>query len=557
MVRMAAKLCVVLSGLLVASLGGCSAAGSRATSPQDALTAMGASGGSAGTGGGPSGVGGGGRTGGQSATTTSATPGVCVPGASVACACVTGQQGAQTCTSAGTFAACVCPVPGGDTGVVPDGAVQDSAPAATTPDVSVENTTPDAGTQGRPDLALALRDTSPPDRTVLDSVPDLAPAAPDTPAKIIIGISGGTTLGSTPAGVPGLVWIYTVTNMQGPPTGPLGVSVDNAVVVIASNTCGASLAQWDTCSVGLQLSPASYAALGTVTATMRVAWDDDSASVTVQGTVVAGLPPPDAQAIPDAGPPDGATDTGPPTTLSASTSSGDSHRADFGSNTLGEASTNIVYVYVTNSASTATGVLSMVLSGPGSTEVFHYGVDSCSGSVLAPGKTCSFSLYYQPRDLAGVNGLITVTDGTVSVSIPMVGTATLADSGAPGSPAQLSPVPSYGEEVSFGCVEIGTTSAVQLATIVNSGGTSTGALIVSPWAFGGVGCTPIILSSNDCQGIVLASGATCSFGVQYQPTSPDYPHCMIQVHDGSASANDAGVYNGGVLVGISACPGQW
>jgi len=32
----------------------------------------------------------------------------CVPGASAECACPTGQHGAQSCTSAGTFAACVC-----------------------------------------------------------------------------------------------------------------------------------------------------------------------------------------------------------------------------------------------------------------------------------------------------------------------------------------------------------------------------------------------------------------------------------------------------------------
>ena len=102
MVHVAAKLCVVLLGFLVASLGGCSG-GNQAASHPDASAVTGGSGGSAGTGGGPGGVGGGG---GQSATSTA--PAVCVPGASVACACVTGQQGAQTCTSAGTFAACVC-----------------------------------------------------------------------------------------------------------------------------------------------------------------------------------------------------------------------------------------------------------------------------------------------------------------------------------------------------------------------------------------------------------------------------------------------------------------
>ncbi len=36
----------------------------------------------------------------------------CVPGASVECACSAGLKGVQTCTSAGTFAACQCPASG-------------------------------------------------------------------------------------------------------------------------------------------------------------------------------------------------------------------------------------------------------------------------------------------------------------------------------------------------------------------------------------------------------------------------------------------------------------
>ncbi len=117
MVRMVTRLRIVLSCLLVASLGGCSS-GSPATSPPDAPTVTGGIVSSAGAGGGPGGVGGGGGTGGQLSTATSATPPLCVPGASVACACVTGQTGAQTCTSAGTFAPCVCAAPAVDAGAL-------------------------------------------------------------------------------------------------------------------------------------------------------------------------------------------------------------------------------------------------------------------------------------------------------------------------------------------------------------------------------------------------------------------------------------------------------
>ena len=108
MVRMVARLCAVLLCLPVAFLDGCG----QATSPLGAVADAGTNGDSVATGGSPGGVSGGsGGTGGQLAAPTSATPPLCVPGASVACACVTGQQGAQVCTSAGVFGACVCWAP--------------------------------------------------------------------------------------------------------------------------------------------------------------------------------------------------------------------------------------------------------------------------------------------------------------------------------------------------------------------------------------------------------------------------------------------------------------
>jgi hypothetical protein len=57
-----------------------------------------------------------GGTGGQVATATGGAPAPCVPGASAGCVCATGQQGAQVCTQAGAFGACVCASPTVDAG---------------------------------------------------------------------------------------------------------------------------------------------------------------------------------------------------------------------------------------------------------------------------------------------------------------------------------------------------------------------------------------------------------------------------------------------------------
>ena len=178
MVRMVTRLHIVLSCLLVASLGGCGG-GSQATSPPDAPTVTGGVVGSAGTGGGPGGIGGGsGGTGGQLSTT----PPLCIPGASVACACVTGQTGAQTCTSAGTFAACVCAttsLDAGGTGGTGGTTVPLSSSGTGGQVTSVQDgATPDL-TESAPDLALSSQTAdAPPSLPDASAAMDAEPLAP-------------------------------------------------------------------------------------------------------------------------------------------------------------------------------------------------------------------------------------------------------------------------------------------------------------------------------------------------------------------------------------------
>ena len=220
MVPMGKRLCVVLSCLLVASLSGCSS-GSQTTSHPDASAVTGGSGGSAGTGGGPGGVGGGsGGTGGQLSTATSATPPLCVPGASVACACVTDQQGAQTCTSAGTFAACVCfPSGGVDAGYDVRGATSGPEPSpepgaepATEPgieprrdggvdlplDSATTGTTTDAGTGTGPEQGTEAPDAEAGADT---GSQDAGSDAPQYSLAVSKVGTGGGTVTSSPAGI--------------------------------------------------------------------------------------------------------------------------------------------------------------------------------------------------------------------------------------------------------------------------------------------------------------------------------------------------------------------
>ena len=99
---------------LASGTGGSGGQGSTSVSIGGSGGYVGVSGaGGAGLSGGQTSTGG---TGGQVATATGPAPATCVPGASALCYCPTGQQGAQICTSAGTFGACVCASPTVDAG---------------------------------------------------------------------------------------------------------------------------------------------------------------------------------------------------------------------------------------------------------------------------------------------------------------------------------------------------------------------------------------------------------------------------------------------------------
>ncbi len=181
---MLTRLCGLLGCLSVAFLGGCGG-GSQSVSLPDARANTGASGGSGGMDGSMRGDGGGVGTGGQS--TTSVVPPACVPGASIACACVTGQQGAQTCTSAGTYAACVCAQSGAadagadlrDDSLAPDPNPEPGVEPAPEPGI-------ERGRDGAVDLALdaPLTGTAKDTGTGTSAPPEAGPEAPDAGAAL-------------------------------------------------------------------------------------------------------------------------------------------------------------------------------------------------------------------------------------------------------------------------------------------------------------------------------------------------------------------------------------
>lgn len=75
----------------------------------------------------------------------------------------------------------------------------------------------------------------------------------------------------------------------------------------------------------------------------------------------------------------------------------------------------------TNFGAAATGPLTITISGTGSAQVTI--VESTCTAALAPGASCQIKLQYLPIDTTGVNGTLTLSEGSASLSISMGGAA--------------------------------------------------------------------------------------------------------------------------------------
>ena len=223
-------------------------------------------------------------------------------------------------------------------------------------------------------------------------------------------LSIGPDLGSVTPGTLGAEGRVAVTNI-GPSRcgalGPITASVNNLNIAISSNTCTGRqlLTAGETCVVGLRLAPAIEAAPAAVSAVLTVTAAHATVSATVSGKIVSGQPP------------------------TANTTS-----ISFGAVPVNQPS-DVRTVTLSNYGSTTSDPLSVSLHGTGVEQVSIV-ANTCNGSIPLA-STCVVSVQYLPIDTTGINGTITITDGSASVSIPMVGVGVAAPSVDAGSDAAV------------------------------------------------------------------------------------------------------------------------
>ena len=135
----------------------------------------------------------------------------------------------------------------------------------------------------------------------------------------------------------------------------------------------------------------------------------------------------------------------------------------------------------------------------------------CSGVTLAPAQQCTVWVRFRPTSVGAKNATLLIPSNDPSqptVTVPLSGTA------SPGAPVIfVSPL-----SAAFGTVAVGTTSAQQVVTVRNDGGSS---LILGTLTLGGANEGEFRKPSPNelCSGVTLAPAQQCTVWVRFRPTS--------------------------------------
>jgi hypothetical protein len=154
---------------------------------------------------------------------------------------------------------------------------------------------------------------------------------------------------------------------------------------------------------------------------------------------------------------------------------------------------------------TSSGNAPVVFGQAGVSANYAITSDTCSGATVAVGSTCAVSVVFAPTTTGASPGTLTiyanVATGQAQVSLTGTGT-TAAD-------ITLSPL-----SVSFAATTVNQTTAAQIITINNTGGTA--AMLQAPVIV--QAATDFSISQNTCR-TTLAPSAGCSVSIAFTPTA--------------------------------------
>jgi hypothetical protein len=269
------------------------------------------------------------------------------------------------------------------------------------------------------------------------------------------------------------------------------VALDTGVYVTTSITTCASADCWDVYGVGLPNSPAIELATAP-----RMPTGDGRAGELRVGTYGRGIwSIPLLTALPPAVPEMALS----PTSVT------------FANQQVGTRSASVT-ITVTNTGSAPLSVTGVVTSAD------FVEADTCSGTVVPAGGSCSVAVSFAPAAVGARTGLLTVYGNVAG------GQATATLSGVGTAPASIVLTPL---SLDFGSLNVGSTSAAQNIAVSNTGGT---AAALQPVAVSG----DFKVSANTC-GTTLAPSVGCTVSIEFAPTASGVRNGTLTVVDAAGT----------------------
>lgn len=285
---------------------------------------------------------------------------------------------------------------------------------------------------------------------------------------------------------------------------PVSSVAATAPFVLASNTCGSTVAASSDCQLTVEFAPAQA---GAASGTLTLATSSGSQTVALSGT---GAAPP--------------SDTLSPPSLT------------FAGTIIGQASAAQT-VQLANSGGVPLTSIAAVASG-------SYQVASTCGTQLAANSSCSLSVTFAPTAAGSQPGVLTVTDILKTQTISLAGTGLLPPAFAVSPPS-----------LSFPTQQTGVASSPQTLTISNTGGApmaNVGFQITGPWA--GSFSTGV----TTC-GAMLANGSSCTVQAIFTPASAGGNTATLTVTSSTLGVKAATVVlsgTGQAASGLNVSPAQ-
>jgi hypothetical protein len=202
------------------------------------------------------------------------------------------------------------------------------------------------------------------------------------------------------------------------------------------------------------------------------------------------------------------------------------------------------FVSVSN-AGTGNGPLiigTLTITGADASQ-FAFVSNNCSGTTLAPGGTCFFSVAFSPTSTGAKSASASIPSNAATSPDPVALSGTGVAPGLTRSPSTLA----------FGDQQVGIASPSQFVFVQNTG-IGNGPLTMGSVAITGASADQFFIDSNNCSNVTLQPGGDCFVSVSFLPTSAGTKTASLNIPSNAPTSPDAVSLTGTGVLGLSISP---